>query len=430
MADWHYTIGRKRGGPVDEKIIRRLIETGHVTREDYLWHEQMTDWEKAGLISVFADSFAARPPGAETKPLGPEQTFVPAHPWRRLWARLFDLLMMSPLFTVLGQEIWVAYFYFPGKRPGHIIGAFILYLMLITLAAMIPAFCLALFGTTPGKAIFGVRVPTPCNGLRLRLTYYFHREYRVWFSGCALGIPPLFILTFLFQHSRLKADGVAGYDMERPRVVAVRPSRVAALIMVPLMLLLVSGAVVNVSKSRFDKRTNASHSTLPILSSGGVPVDRMVVPNLTLTDSTRTWVNPKTGRGARISEIWEHVANNDPTDHDAFIFRSRELRMVAMFGSDLIVDEDVDHTAYLNDLEMQFSPLMIPRSDWRETYVNGVRVFRLEGIAPHVPDTHVDVTVFIRGRNVSRLFTSMRGRSELQLVEKKNFLSAIFGTID
>ncbi|MCP6291646.1 DUF4339 domain-containing protein, partial [Klebsiella pneumoniae] len=77
MADWYYTIGPKRAGPVDEEIIRRLIETGHVTRDDYLWHEQMTDWEKAGLNRVFADSFASLALGSEEQRVAPKPFFLP-----------------------------------------------------------------------------------------------------------------------------------------------------------------------------------------------------------------------------------------------------------------------------------------------------------------------------------------------------------------
>ncbi len=390
MADWYYTIGPKRAGPVDEEIIRRLIETGHVTRDDYLWHEQMTDWEKAGLNRVFADSFASLALGSEEQRVAPKPFFLPARPWRRLWARLFDLLMMSPLFTILGREIWAAYFDFYGNRLGFIIAAFVLYLMLITLVAMIPGFCLALFGTTPGKAIFGVWVPTPCKGLRLRFRYYFRREYRVWFSGCALGIPPLFILTFLFQYSRLKADVAASYDMERPRVVAVRPSRIAAFIMVPFMLLLVSGAAVNVSKYRLDKRTSASHSALPVPSYESVPVDRMVVPNLTPSDSTKTWVNPRTGRGAKISEIWEPPSSSSPKNN--FVFLAPSLGTTALISYERIPTDDVDPAAYLKGLERRVGHIMKSTSGWRTANVNGVQVMRLSGIATTASESRAELT--------------------------------------
>jgi len=428
MADWYYTIGQTRGGPVNEEAIRRLIETGHISRDDYLWHEQMTDWVKAGLNPIFADSFATLPLGSATKPVGLEQVFVAAHPWRRLWARLFDLLMMSPLFTILGREIWAAYSDFHGNRLGFIIAAFVLYLMLTTLVAMIPGFCLALLRTTPGKAIFGVWVPTPCKSFRLRFRYYFRREYRVWFSGCALGIPPLFILTFLFQYSRLKADVAASYDMERPRVVAVRSSRIAAFIMVPFMLLLVSGAVVNVSTYRLDRRTSVSQRALPAPSYESVPVDRMVVPNLTPSDSTKTWVNPRTGRGAKISEIWELPSNSSPKNN--FVFLALSLGTTALISYERIRTDDVDPAAYLKDLERRVGHIMKSTSGWRTANVNGVQVMRLSGIATTASESRAELTCFMRGGNAWLALIVMRGNSELQSIEKKNFLSAIFGTVN
>jgi uncharacterized RDD family membrane protein YckC len=429
MADWYYTIGPKRAGPVDEEIIRRLIETGHVTRDDYLWHEQMTDWEKAGLNRVFADSFASLALGSEEQRVAPKPFFLPARHWRRLWARLFDLLMMSPLFTIVGHDILVAaYLYFHGNRPGLLLAALVLYLMLISLAAMIPAICMALFGTTPGKAIFGVWVFAPHESFWPRFRFYFGREYRVWFWGCAMGIPPFFILTFLFQYRRLKVDLNASYDRERSSVLVLRPSRIAALIMVPVMLLLIGCAIVNVSDYRSDERITASHGALPVPSYESVPFDRMVVPNLTPTDSTKTWVNPRSGRGARISKIWEHPYND--SSKDTFVFRAPTLGMTALVSHELIGNDGADPTAYLKDLERRVDHIMKPTSDWGAAYVNGVQIMRVSGIATTASETRAELTVFMRGGNAWLALIVTPGNSELQSIERKNFLSAIFGTVN
>lgn len=428
MADWYYTIRQTRGGPVDEEIIRRLIESGHVTRDDYLWHEQMTDWEKAGLNPVFADSFASLALTSEGKPVAPKPFFLPARPWHRLWARLFDLLMMSPLFTMFGQGMWDVLFYAHGNPLSAQIAVFVQYLTLISLAAMIAAICMACFGTTPGKAIFGVCVFAPHKGFWPRFTFYFRREYRVWFWGCAMGIPPLFILTFLFQYRRLKVDLNASYDRERSSVLVLRLSRIAAFIMVPAMLFLVGYAIVNVSEYRSDKRIDASHSALLVSSYESAQVDRMVVPNLTPTDSTTTWVNPKTGRGARISKIWELPSNSSPKDN--FVFRAPTLGITALIAYDGIRNEDADPAAYLKDLERRVGHIMKATSAWRTASVNGVQVMRVSGIATTASETQAELTVFMRGGDAWLALIVVQGTSDLQSIEKKNFLSAIFGTIN
>lgn len=428
MADWYYTLGQKRGGPVDEEIIRRLIENGHVSRDDYLFHEQMTDWEKAGLNPVFADSFASLALASEGKPVAPKPFFLPARPWRRLWARLFDLLMMSPLFMMSGQGMWDVLFYAHGNPLSAQIAVFVQYLTLITLAAMTAAICMACFDTTPGKAIFGVCVFAPHEGFWPRFIFYFRREYRVWFWGCAMGIPPLFILTFLFQYRRLKVDLNASYDRERSSVLVLRPSRIAAFIMVPAMLFLVGYAIANVGEYRLEKRTSASYHALPSSSYERAPADPLAAPNSTPNNLTKTWINPRTRSGARISEIWEDPDADSP--QDTFVFQAPTLGMTALFAYWRVRDDNVNPAAYLKDLERRFDQTMKATSDWQTANINGVQVMRLSGVATNPSGGRAELNFLRRNGNAWLALIVAEGNSELQSTETKNFLSAIFGTID
>ena len=42
--EWYYSVGDKQIGPVDEKIMQQLIESGTVNRASRVWREGMNDW--------------------------------------------------------------------------------------------------------------------------------------------------------------------------------------------------------------------------------------------------------------------------------------------------------------------------------------------------------------------------------------------------
>ncbi|MEI6422960.1 MAG: DUF4339 domain-containing protein [Lentisphaerota bacterium] len=42
--EWYYSVGNKQVGPVDEKIMRQLIESGTVNRTTRVWREGMREW--------------------------------------------------------------------------------------------------------------------------------------------------------------------------------------------------------------------------------------------------------------------------------------------------------------------------------------------------------------------------------------------------
>ena len=106
-------------------------------------------------------------------------------PWRRYWARGLD-------FSLYGTLV------------GHLLYDFLNKEILITigtLAAMLilePLF-LSLFGTTPGKAVFGIRV-TDTEGARLDYSTALERTWTVMWEGMAMNIP---FISWYFQYKSL-----------------------------------------------------------------------------------------------------------------------------------------------------------------------------------------------------------------------------------
>jgi MoxR-like ATPase len=46
MADWYYTKGSDRFGPIDEAELRRRLQSGEITPNDWIWREGLRGWVK------------------------------------------------------------------------------------------------------------------------------------------------------------------------------------------------------------------------------------------------------------------------------------------------------------------------------------------------------------------------------------------------
>lgn len=66
MAEYYYTKGGERRGPIPEAELSSLIQSGDVVPSDYYWTQGMPDWK---LVS---DADFARAPAVETTSMGAE----------------------------------------------------------------------------------------------------------------------------------------------------------------------------------------------------------------------------------------------------------------------------------------------------------------------------------------------------------------------
>ncbi len=108
-------------------------------------------------------------------------------PWRRYWARTLDFMLCVLLID------WVMSVY---PYWEHLSGIFMLGALLL-----LEPLCLSLFATTPGKAIFGIRVTNVEEG-RLSYNEALSRTWTVMWEGEALRIP---IVAEYFRYKSLTA---------------------------------------------------------------------------------------------------------------------------------------------------------------------------------------------------------------------------------
>lgn len=148
------------------------------------------------------------------------------HPWRRFFARIFDnytfALVVYAVFTfvlllAVGATI-------PENVQGLVkllANPIIAGLLVFPVWLPAEAGLLALFGATPGKWVFGIRV-VHANGELLSFPESLKRSFLVWVQGEGLGFPIVNLLTYLFGYHRLMSTGTTLWDTSTNAVVTHR----------------------------------------------------------------------------------------------------------------------------------------------------------------------------------------------------------------
>ena len=95
-----------------------------------------------------------------------------------------------------------------------IIAGIVLYLVWVPAESVF----LALFGTTPAKWLFGIRVAHPGGNL-LSFPEALNRSFLVFLQGVGLGIPFVALFTQLFAYRRLTKTGTTLWDTSAGAVV-------------------------------------------------------------------------------------------------------------------------------------------------------------------------------------------------------------------
>lgn len=95
--NWYYSRQDQAIGPIDLGELRRLIGSGEVLPADYVWNERLADWRRVSEVPGLLEPASAAPAYAGF--------------WRRVLARLIDILIMAPLWMSLsaaqvGIAIW------------------------------------------------------------------------------------------------------------------------------------------------------------------------------------------------------------------------------------------------------------------------------------------------------------------------------------
>lgn len=226
---WVKFNGKARG-PYSLDSFMRMQSSGEITDEHEVWSDDMEAWKKLSDIKSQKIHINFKPT-AKTVPgfhnldvyspkieASPMQRNI-AGPWRRFFARMFDVWFFTLSVCMPLLFFWA--YYFPLSYISLIPKNEILLGMCILLAAFIAdSIAYSIFGNTPGKALLGVKVRKP-DGCKYLAEEYFVRNLSVWWTGLAFGIPLLNFAAMFVQYRKLKNKGFASYDSAKESVVIV-----------------------------------------------------------------------------------------------------------------------------------------------------------------------------------------------------------------
>ena len=241
---------RKRCGPATVPDMISKVRTGELSAETLGWHAGAVGWVPLKDLPALTDFLTERAPKhitydpndpmpelddrdapptmdtAEAEPLreedmpqGVERLYLPS-PGVRLMARLVDMA----LYTVLAYAV----FYMRGVpfNLNLLPGSPMFWLGMLVLEPLL----LSTWGTTPGKALFRLRVrmmgaPGQGGNVVVKLGYWraFARTLLVFVLGLGMMLSILPVFTMLLSRWQLRRQGITVWDIRTGAVQDCKP---------------------------------------------------------------------------------------------------------------------------------------------------------------------------------------------------------------
>ncbi len=262
---------RESGKPLDSGKAKRGRERGSGSRTSD--SDDQTDGGEADAdadADAASSSDSATVAGIAPRPGSPAAAKANAagssRPITRFWARIFDFLLVTVLvYAFFGPppmpdnikngsasfaEIANPEFWQSLRRAMETDAAqHLAHIQQIALVlwVLLEGYLLHRFGTTPGKALFGIRV-TQVNGSRLGLQQSMLRAFFVWFIGVGMWWPFVTLATLAFSLWSLLARGSTIWDRQlatRVQQGKLSIARIALAFVAFVFILLIQQTIVS-----------------------------------------------------------------------------------------------------------------------------------------------------------------------------------------
>lgn len=207
---WWYLVGDSPQGPVSLLLLEAMLQEGTITHESLIWKEGLSDWIYVSELSTHKLPFEQPQLPAPGQPAD----LQPASAWRRFFARLLDLWIISLLATALVAHLlprlWPEFTVWIQQPFAMSLSVLVLFpLLLLSEAALFAA-----FGNTPGKALLRITVGT-LDGQHLTGAQYLRRQLGVFWYGFAMGLPGIYLIAMASQGLRLRNGDPTAYDTHK-----------------------------------------------------------------------------------------------------------------------------------------------------------------------------------------------------------------------
>ncbi|MEM6280345.1 MAG: RDD family protein, partial [Verrucomicrobiota bacterium] len=246
--EFYLSIDDQKEGPVTLFKVREWAESGRVDKSTLGWHKGMEEWQPIGEISALEGLFPeanteeeiVEPPPIPTTPPRPVDSpsaeapspnvVVEAadfnagerRPFLRFAARMFDYTFVAVLVFLFSDVE------FPQPGPGETFADLLARYMeqmqqpeavllartqLIALIVwqLLEGILIHMFGTTPGKALLGIRVVQE-SGANLPIGRSIGRSFYVYVLGAGFYQFPFILIGGIFSFFRLSGTGKCLWD--------------------------------------------------------------------------------------------------------------------------------------------------------------------------------------------------------------------------
>jgi len=301
-----------------------------------------------------------------------------AKPWRRFFARNFDLYLEIMLLGIVAQFTLGKYSSWYVNLMNQPNNDYVVAIIFIPFALLLDAVICNIFGNSLGKYLLGVNVRKVKGEITLQ--DWISRAGGVWFNGYALGFPLFNIYTFLKQKGRLESGKQAIYD-ERGgfQVFAKELTRfqmVRATLSIALIYAVVFGMqIYSKEQDRLISKIDNSPSYI--------------------------WQNPITKIDVSISPIWKYLPakNEDSQPYWQFTEVTEHAAVVLA-----VETGDIDIGTYIELYKKSVKENMQFNGGERFLQINATQVWQGEGQMKNV-DARLKVQVRQVGNSFWRIVT-------------------------
>ncbi|MDF1824931.1 MAG: RDD family protein [Verrucomicrobiales bacterium] len=237
--DFYLSIDGQKEGPISQFRVGDWIDSGKVTESTLGWHRDLDAWKPLGEIPALSPFFEKQAKEAELPepPPLPAEALKPAaevivepsnfdsdgkRPFARLFARLFDYTMIAVI-VFLSSDVE-----FPQPAPGESFSdLFARYMeqmqqpeavilartqfIALVVWQLFEGVLIHMLGTTPGKALFGIRVVQD-DGKNISIGRSIGRSFYVYVLGAGFYQFPFILIGGIFSIFRLNGTGKCLWD--------------------------------------------------------------------------------------------------------------------------------------------------------------------------------------------------------------------------
>lgn len=231
---WFYAERGEQRGPVAEEELRRRFLRSELPKETLVWSEGMAGWAPAGRVNSLMQeppppppappalaaagaaaaqggAVAVPQPGSRMRALPREearQALLVHRPWARFGARIVDLVLFQ-----IAVLLFLPASLMPDPENSLAVNVFFIVFSIGSLIGwtFFEAAFLSLFGMTPGKWMYRVRIMHP-EGRFLRYGEALSRSFQVLLQGLAAGLPGVWLITMALAYKELMETGTTAWD--------------------------------------------------------------------------------------------------------------------------------------------------------------------------------------------------------------------------